>query len=179
LPPAARVGCTTRFPLAVKQPPHAFERRFTYILQWLQYTAFCKKNWNNESQNGTYCSNNNKERTSQLHLIFCGPCNDIFAQLHIRSLLIYGRNLLFNNKNRYNDVSNQQGATTFSFINLFKSALHISGDKFTHPQEHFLTIYNFWCNTPTVLSTGATVEMNSISTVASCRCIVPEAVYRV
>ena len=27
----------------------------------------------------------------------------------------------------YNDVSNQQDATTFSFINLFKSALHVSG----------------------------------------------------
>ena len=40
-----------------------------------------------------------------------------------------------------NDVSNQQDATTFSFINLlinlFKSALHVSGDKFAHPQEHF------------------------------------------
>ena len=29
----------------------------------------------------------------------------------------------------------------FSFINLFKSALHVSGDKFTHPQELFLTVY--------------------------------------
>ena len=26
-------------------------------------------------------------------------------------------------------------------INLFKSALHDSGDKFAHPQEHFLTVY--------------------------------------
>jgi hypothetical protein len=39
--------------------------------------------------------------------------------------------------NRYNDVNNQQDATTFSFINLFKSALNVSGDKFAHPQEHF------------------------------------------
>ena len=30
---------------------------------------------------------------------------------------------------------------TFSFINLFNSALHVSGDKHAHPQEHFLTIY--------------------------------------
>ena len=37
----------------------------------------------------------------------------------------------------YNDVNNQQDATTFSFINLFNSALHVSGDKFAHPQEHF------------------------------------------
>jgi hypothetical protein len=29
----------------------------------------------------------------------------------------------------------------FSFIYFFKSALHISGDKFTHPHEHFLTVY--------------------------------------
>jgi hypothetical protein len=35
-----------------------------------------------------------------------------------------------------NDVNNQQDATTFSFNNVFKSAQHVSGDKFTHPQEH-------------------------------------------
>jgi hypothetical protein len=40
---------------------------------------------------------------------------------------------------QYNDVNNQQDATTFSFINIFKSAQHVSGDKFAHPQEHFLT----------------------------------------
>ena len=37
----------------------------------------------------------------------------------------------------YNDVNNQQDATTFSFINIFKSALHVWGDKFAHLQEHF------------------------------------------
>ena len=37
----------------------------------------------------------------------------------------------------YYEGSNQQNATTFPFINLFKSALHVSGDKFAHPQEHF------------------------------------------
>ena len=42
---------------------------------------------------------------------------------------------------QYNDVNNQQDTTTFSFINLFNSALHVSGDKFAHPQEHFLTVY--------------------------------------
>jgi len=26
------------------------------------------------------------------------------------------------------------------FINLFKSALHVSGDKLAHPLEHFLTV---------------------------------------
>ena len=40
----------------------------------------------------------------------------------------------------YNDVNNQQDATTFSFINLFNSALHVPGDKFAHPQEHLLTV---------------------------------------
>ena len=39
------------------------------------------------------------------------------------------------------NVNNQQDATTFSFINLFNLTLHISGDKFAHPQEHFLTVY--------------------------------------
>ena len=38
-----------------------------------------------------------------------------------------------------NGVNNQQDATTFSFINLIKSAQHASGDKFAHPQEHLLT----------------------------------------
>jgi hypothetical protein len=42
---------------------------------------------------------------------------------------------------KYSNVSNQQDVTTFSFINLFKSALHVSGDKLAHPQEHFLTVY--------------------------------------
>jgi len=27
------------------------------------------------------------------------------------------------------------------FIDLFKSALHVSGDKLAHSQEHFLTVY--------------------------------------
>ena len=40
-----------------------------------------------------------------------------------------------------NDVNNQQGATTFLFINLFKSAEHVSGNKFANPQEHFLSLY--------------------------------------
>ena len=36
-----------------------------------------------------------------------------------------------------NDVNNQQEAITLSFINLFKLALHVSGNKFAHPQEQF------------------------------------------
>jgi hypothetical protein len=34
-------------------------------------------------------------------------------------------------------INNQQDATPFSFINLFKSAQHVSDDKLAHPQEHF------------------------------------------
>jgi len=38
---------------------------------------------------------------------------------------------------RFNNENNQQDATNFSFINLFKLALHVSGDKFAHSQEHY------------------------------------------
>ena len=41
----------------------------------------------------------------------------------------------------HSDVNNQQDATTFSFINLFNSALHVSGNKFADTLEHFLTLY--------------------------------------
>ena len=59
-----------------------------------------------------------------------------------------------------NDVSNQQDTTTYSFINLFKSALHVWGDKLAHPQEHFFDcIYSFWHSALPLLPTGATVEM--------------------
>jgi len=62
---------------------------------------------------------------------------------------------------QYNGVSNQKYATTFSFISLFKSALHVSGDKFAHPQEHFYDcIYSFWYNAPTLLLTVATVAIS-------------------
>ena len=43
------------------------------------------------------------------------------------------------------------------FIDLFKSALHVSGDKLAHPQEHFLTIYNFWYNAKILLPTGSNI----------------------
>ena len=76
----------------------------------------------------------------------------------------------------YNDVNNQQDTTTFSFINLFNSALHVSGDKFAHPQEHFLTVYTAFgtmhrhCCWP-VLNHGTGRQQ--------CRCIVPKAVFTV
>ena len=50
-------------------------------------------------------------------------------------------------RHQYNDVSNQRDATTCSFINLFNSVLHVSGDKFAHPEELFFDcIYSFWYN---------------------------------
>jgi hypothetical protein len=58
---------------------------------------------------------------------------------------------------QYNDINNQQDATTFSFINLLKSALNVLGDKFVHPQEHFLTVYTAFCSIPTVAPVGSSV----------------------
>jgi len=37
------------------------------------------------------------------------------------------------------------------FIDLFKSAVHVSGDKLAHPQEHFWLIYSFWYNAPILM----------------------------
>jgi hypothetical protein len=47
------------------------------------------------------------------------------------------------------------------FIDLFKSALHVSSDKFAHPQEHFWLYIQLLVqyNAPTLLQTGDTVEM--------------------
>jgi hypothetical protein len=41
----------------------------------------------------------------------------------------------------FTNLSNQQDATTLSFINLFKSTVPVSGNKFNHPQEHFCAVY--------------------------------------
>ena len=60
----------------------------------------------------------------------------MWGTAHICLVLLW----LYESPIMYNDVNNQQDAATFSFINLFKSALHVSGDKFAHPQEHFLTV---------------------------------------
>jgi len=61
------------------------------------------------------------------------------------------------------------------FINLFNSAPHVSGNKFTNPQEHFLTAYTAfgtmhrhccrpvpqlrwnWCSISTVAPVGSSV----------------------
>ena len=58
----------------------------------------------------------------------------------------------------------------FPLLIFFNSALHVSGDKFAHPQDHFFDcIYSFWYNAPTLLPTGVTVEMElcSFSTVGA------------
>ena len=59
----------------------------------------------------------------------------------IRSIYFVEERQENENEWNYNNVNNQQDAITFSFINLFNSALHVSGDKFAHPQEQFLTVY--------------------------------------
>ena len=46
------------------------------------------------------------------------------------------------------------------FIDLFKSALHVLGDKLAHPQGHFFDcIYGFWYDAQILLPTGDKVEM--------------------
>ena len=61
----------------------------------------------------------------------------------------------------------------FRLLIFIKSALHVSGDKFAHPQEQFFDcIYSFWYNAPTLLPTGGTGRQQ-------CRCIVLKAVYTV
>jgi len=65
----------------------------------------------------------------------------VLAKLYKLSINFFGYIKEFHTESLYNDVNNQQDATTFSFIDLFKSALHVLGDKFAHPQEHFLTVY--------------------------------------
>ena len=48
------------------------------------------------------------------------------------------------------------------FIDIFKSALHVSGDKLAHPQEHFLTVYTAfgtmrrYCCLPAAISARCT-----------------------
>jgi hypothetical protein len=59
----------------------------------------------------------------------------------------------------------------FPFIDLSKSALHISGDNFARPQEHFNCIYSFWYNAPTLLPTGVGSGVGAF--------YIPKAVYRV
>ena len=85
---------------------------------------------------------------------------------------------------QYNDVNNQQDATLFSFINLFKSAQHVSGDKFVHPQEHFLTVYTAFGTLHRLCCRPVVRFRWNISSNSTCatgrqqrRCIVPKAVY--
>ena len=63
----------------------------------------------------------------------------------------------------------------FRLVLFLKSALHVSGDKFAHPQEHFLTVCTAFgtmhrhCCRPVPRYTGR----------QQCRCIVPKAVHTV
>ena len=60
----------------------------------------------------------------------------------------------------HNEAHNQQDATTFSFINIFNSALHVSGRQI-RPSSGALfdCICSFWYTATTLLPTGGTVEM--------------------
>ena len=57
------------------------------------------------------------------------------------------------------------------FIELFKLALHVSGDKFFHPQEHFLTVHTSfgtmhrYCCRPVAISVHCT---KAVYTVKKC-----------
>ena len=47
----------------------------------------------------------------------------------------------------------------FLLLVLFNSTVHVLGDKFAHPQEHFFNcIYSFWYNASTLLPTGVPVD---------------------
>ena len=75
------------------------------------------------------------------------------------------------------DENNQQDATTFSFINLFNSALHVSGNKFAHLHEQF-----WLCIQLLVQCTASAPDRchpNRGTGRQQCRCIVPKAVYTV
>jgi len=54
------------------------------------------------------------------------------------------------------------------FIGLFKSAVHVSGDKLAQTQDHFLTVYTAFDthSTPLLLPTGDKVEMELISSIS-------------
>jgi len=69
----------------------------------------------------------------------------------------------------------------FSFIDLFESAVHVSGDKLAHVQEHFWLYVQLWYNAPVLLSTGDKVEMElKLATGRQqYRYIVPKGVYTV
>jgi hypothetical protein len=110
---------------------------------------------------GTYVAVNNTS------VQCCHKCNNGF-HLHCCWATKYLINLLkiisikyYEWVSRYYNVSNQRDTTTFSFINLFNSALLILGDKFAHPREHFLTVYaafgkmHWHCCWPVGSSVGA------------------------
>jgi len=48
------------------------------------------------------------------------------------------------------------------FIDLFESALHVSGDKLTHLQKLFWLYIQLWYNAPILLPTSDKVEMELV-----------------
>jgi len=62
------------------------------------------------------------------------------------------------------------------FIDLFKSALHVSSDKLAHPQEHFMTVYaafgkmhRYCCRTVTSLRWNcSSISTSKVYLIAPC-----------
>ena len=61
-----------------------------------------------------------------------------------------------------NDVSNQQDATTFSFINLLNQPYMFRAIDSPILRSTFDCIHSFWYHALTMLSTGATAEMKPV-----------------
>ena len=74
--------------------------------------------------------------------LYSNECDYAIQVYSFRLFGVYELNVCVTAHHQYNDVSNKRNETTFSLINLFNSVLQVSGDKFAHPQEHFLTIYS-------------------------------------
>ena len=82
---------------------------------------------------------NTSDRDWCFCLLFDGMSFREYVSVYIRSSTVLGiwrtlqqrEHSILQIMLEYDDVNNQQNATTFSFINLFNSALHVLGDKFT------------------------------------------------
>ena len=65
------------------------------------------------------------------------------------------------------------------FIDLFVSALHFSGDKLAHLQEHFSLYIQLWYNAPILLPTGDKVPSQPCHRSAAISMHCTKAVYTV
>ena len=63
----------------------------------------------------------------------------------------------------------------FRLLIFFNSALHVSGDRFAHPQQHFLTV----CTAFGTVRQHFQFHLNRGTGQQQCQCSVPKAVYTV